>query len=197
MLPKVPRHESDPSGEQKDGVKNPSRDVRRTGGDLQTADHGYGRKETEDMERDDEDEPQMPRQEKEPVGTVALEVFPHVEIVFQGVEQASPGVSGPRFGPPFLLFIVGAAVTVVFLVDHGVEIPPDMGRHFQPGRYFYRIDDDDKQVCDIRQTDDQRSHEFLFSRARFLLDASRRLRKAGELASPLGRSGGEERIDPF
>ena len=197
MLPKVPRHESEPSGEQKDGVKNPSRGMRRTGGDLQSAEHGHGRKKTEDMERDDEDEPQMPRQEKQPVGAVALEVLPHVEIVLQGIQQASPAVPGPRFGPPFRLFVVGAAVTVVLLMDHRIEIPPDMGRHFQPCDYFDRIHDDDEHVCDIRQNDDQRSHEFLFSRARFFLDASRRLRKAGELASPLGRSGGEERINLF
>jgi hypothetical protein len=58
------------------------------------------------MKSDNEDEAEMPGQQKEPVASMAFVIFTHVKIIFQGIEKTPPDMPWSRLFPPFLLLVV-------------------------------------------------------------------------------------------
>jgi hypothetical protein len=93
-------------------------------------------------------------QQKQPVKRIALIVFAHVEVVFQRIPEAPPRFFRTRSGPPFLLFVIGATITILLFMDHGVEVPANVCRHSQPLDNLESIHRHDEHIGKICQNNE-------------------------------------------
>ena len=136
--------------------------LRRRCGNRHAADHrGRGEK-ARDVKKNDEDKSHVPRQKEKPIQRVTLEVFPHVKIILEGIPEAASRVFRSRLHPPLRLFIVRAAVAVLFFMDYGIKIPADVRWQFYPLTDLDRVHRHNKHIGDVCQNYQKRSHGLIF-----------------------------------